>query len=50
MVTRDDPGVAWQLTSDELAVRMLTLQEVLGEAPHHPEVIAAREAFAWVQS
>jgi hypothetical protein len=45
MITRDDPGVAWLLTSREPAVRMLTLQEVLGEAPDHPEVVAAREAF-----
>jgi hypothetical protein len=45
MITRDDPGVAWLLTSGEPAVRMLTLLEVLGESPDHPEVVAAREAF-----
>src|ERR1700704_3356957 len=46
MINRDDPGVAWLLTSGEPAVRLLTLEEVLGEAPDHPEVVAAREAFA----
>ena len=45
IIARDDPGVAWLLTSAEPAVRMLTLKEVLGEAPDHPDVVAAREAF-----
>jgi hypothetical protein len=46
MINRDDPGVAWLLTSGEPAVRWLTLTEVLGEAPDHPEVVAAHAAFA----
>jgi hypothetical protein len=46
MITRDDPGVAWLLASDESAIRWLTLTEVLQRGRSDPEVIAARQAFA----
>jgi hypothetical protein len=46
MLMRDDPGVAWLLSSAEPAVRLLTLTEVLGEPADHPEVLAARATFA----